>query len=102
MIRRPPRSTLFPYTTLFRSLTEARRMHKDYLGTPHLFIALTKLDGGCTQDALRALSFSSRSEEHTSELQSRSDLVCRLLLEKKKKIKMHHIATNKHTIYISK
>src|SRR5258708_5627865 len=42
------------------ALTEARRMHKDYLGTPHLFIALTKLDGGCTQDALRNLSFSSK------------------------------------------
>src|SRR5437588_6248349 len=42
------------------ALAEARRMHKDYLGTPHLFIALTKLDGGCTQDALRTLSFSSK------------------------------------------
>ncbi|HYX51526.1 MAG TPA: Clp protease N-terminal domain-containing protein, partial [Ktedonobacteraceae bacterium] len=42
------------------ALMEARRMHKDYLGTPHLFIALTKLDGGCTQDALRTLSFSSK------------------------------------------
>src|SRR5207237_1653673 len=40
------------------ALGEARRMHKDYLGTPHLFIALTKLDGGCTQDALRRLGFS--------------------------------------------
>src|SRR5450759_3802971 len=40
------------------ALMEARRMHKDYLGTPHLFIALTKLDGGCTQDALRTLGFS--------------------------------------------
>ncbi len=40
------------------ALSEARRMHKDYLGTPHLFIALTKLDGGCTQDALRSLGFS--------------------------------------------
>src|SRR5260221_6716683 len=42
------------------ALGEAKRMHKDYLGTPHLFIALTKLDGGCTQDALRNLGFSSK------------------------------------------
>src|SRR5216683_5558497 len=64
MIRRPPRSTLFPYTTLFRShLRPARRSQ----GRDHL-------QPGQTQ----------RSEEHTSELQSRSDLVCRLLLEKKK------------------
>src|SRR5438034_8490582 len=66
MIRRPPRSTLFPYTTLFRStITSARcgLLSSSCLGPPAL----------C------------RSEEHTSELQSHSDLVCRLLLEKKKK-----------------
>src|SRR6266496_5299157 len=62
MIRRPPRSTLFPYTTLFRS-----RSPRGSWGPPT-----------CT-------SWRSRSEEHTSELQSRRDLVCRLLLEKKKK-----------------
>src|SRR5476649_2971627 len=66
MIRRPPRSTLFPYTTLFRS-TSAR----NWSGVP------------CS--SMR--SPATRSEEHTSELQSHSDLVCRLLLEKKKKIK---------------
>src|SRR3989339_1622112 len=66
MIRRPPRSTLFPYTTLFRS-------HHDRHQARH-FSAL--------QQNPRSSSFS-RSEEHTSELQSRSDLVCRLLLEKK-------------------
>src|SRR5260221_8659978 len=75
MIRRPPRSTLFPYTTLFRSVREE-----------HWALALSKVEG---RD--RAISTSVemeaifRSEEHTSELQSHSDLVCRLLLEKKKK-----------------
>src|SRR2546421_5098176 len=75
MIRRPPRSTLFPYTTLFRSIsqgiplrrtnrTPVRQARSDKRGLPP------------------------RSEEHTSELQSRSDLVCRLLLEKKKKKKI--------------
>src|SRR6266496_6448074 len=63
MIRRPPRSTLFPYTTLFRS----RRL---------------SWTGGCV---VKCLNPTPRSEEHTSELQSRRDLVCRLLLEKKKK-----------------
>src|SRR5438034_7190366 len=75
MRRRPPSSTLFPYTTLFRS--------------PDVFLALAALIAlglfvggvfeGCVRDAMRPV----RSEEHTSELQSHSDLVCRLLLEKK-------------------
>src|SRR5260221_1411284 len=83
MIRRPPRSTLFPYTTLFRSYPddESRgcvcflpdtgicRQHRLAAGVPH---------------ARRQIPVSGRSEEHTSELQSHSDLVCRLLLEKKK------------------
>src|SRR5260221_3682010 len=70
MIRRPPRSTLFPYTTLFRSvvLTWAVGWAKDQAGSP------------ATEAAPSACR---RSEEHTSELQSHSDLVCRLLLEKK-------------------
>src|SRR5260221_5373686 len=75
MIRRPPRSTLFPYTTLFRSKMSdviLRRMPKLPLGG---------------EDAIKAF----RSEEHTSELQSHSDLVCRLLLEKKKTTS-HHAA----------
>src|SRR2546429_6936817 len=66
MIRRPPRSTLFPYTTLFRSCRH-----------PHLF--------GTWQGGWRKWNCFLRSEEHTSELQSRLHLVCRLLLEKKKK-----------------
>src|SRR5438132_6986856 len=64
MIRRPPRSTLFPYTTLFRSCCRPR----------HACLSL---------DEIAKLNFIKRSEEHTSELQSHSDLVCRLLLEKK-------------------
>src|SRR5476649_3045319 len=76
MIRRPPRSTLFPYTTLFRSgdhrPAERRPKFADHSWAAGL-----------------------RSEEHTSELQSHSDLVCRLLLEKKKKIICNFINTNK-------
>src|SRR5438874_10752907 len=97
MIRRPPRSTLFPYTTLFRSVAvveaerpgdHARRevvVHREWLA----------VDGGGVQRRVRARGErdlaqvlapgAERSEEHTSELQSRRDLVCRLLLEKKKK-----------------
>src|SRR6266700_6924284 len=74
MIRRPPRSTLFPYTTLFRSRT--RRCWC------------------CTSLAPRWLP-GTRSEEHTSELQSRENLVCRLLLEKKKKTKIRSTTTKK-------
>src|SRR2546430_12606062 len=80
MIRRPPRSTLFPYTTLFRSLG-AREFLLLLLLTP-------ELSNLCDQDEARAKAMaisSVRSEEHTSELQSQSNLVCRLLLEKKKK-----------------
>src|SRR2546429_5734874 len=76
MIRRPPRSTLFPYTTLFRSGV-----------TPQGFFAREPLLGmpAAWRITLRVLSRNGRSEEHTSELQSRLHLVCRLLLEKKKK-----------------
>src|SRR2546421_9086909 len=73
MIRRPPRSTLFPYTTLFRS---APYVSYARLGAVHYFSP--------PAGALKAQTSEQRSEEHTSELQSRSDLVCRLLLEKKK------------------
>src|SRR2546421_6871542 len=75
MIRRPPRSTLFPYTTLFRSRLDPKgRRRLCMLERQRLQRFLSELGG-------RHLG---RSEEHTSELQSRSDLVCRLLLEKKK------------------
>src|SRR5256886_15817717 len=83
MIRRPPRSTLFPYTTLFRSRDSNR------------FVAMGRRLSSCidiryvaAQSPQRASAYLiARSEEHTSELQSQSNLVCRLLLEKKKKYK---------------
>src|SRR6266511_4457361 len=77
MIRRPPRSTLFPYTTLFRS----RRHLGDGLGP-----------GGPPPSSLAAV----RSEEHTSELQSRENLVCRPLLEKKKKLQIYILRGQSH------
>src|SRR2546422_6665596 len=91
MIRRPPRSTLFPYTTLFRSLIELPAFFE--LGHPHrqpLAVALgddrpmVRLAEGKLSLAHAAVCLDFRSEEHTSELQSRLHLVCRLLLEKKK------------------
>src|SRR5688572_31668794 len=81
MIRRPPRSTLFPYTTLFRS--EAHDEQPRVARAHELEAALGGLEGAL----LVGLLEEKRSEEHTSELQSQSNLVCRLLLEKKKKIK---------------
>src|SRR2546422_4930923 len=78
MIRRPPRSTLFPYTTLFRSLG----LEPDAFDLPGRL--LDGDDGGLVEHDPLALHVD-RSEEHTSELQSRLHLVCRLLLEKKKK-----------------
>src|SRR5690349_23379752 len=77
MIRRPPRSTLFPYTTLFRSQVEEELAAQLGRVVPVLVSAVEVED--------EALGAEGRSEEHTSELQSRRDLVCRLLLEKKKK-----------------
>src|SRR2546429_6228856 len=77
MIRRPPRSTLFPYTTLFRSRIVATRSRK-----PPSSTSLAALASGRRCRCRR--SGATRSEEHTSELQSRLHLVCRLLLEKKK------------------
>src|SRR5436309_7623174 len=84
MIRRPPRSTLFPYTTLFRSAVldaELNLLDRHAPGLLHLSAVLV-------DDVLR-------SEEHTSELQSRENLVCRLLLEKKKKKKKIIHSTHK-------
>src|SRR5690606_42159176 len=78
MLRRPPRSTLFPYTTLFRSSARITARALDEYGQPFQFDAEGLL-AVCVQHELDHL----RSEEHTSELQSRENLVCRLLLEKK-------------------
>src|SRR2546422_6593152 len=80
MIRRPPRSTLFPYTTLFRSHPDAGQAVR----RPPLPHALRPLKNAALHRATR-VGVLERSEEHTSELQSRLHLVCRLLLEKKKK-----------------
>src|SRR5260221_1479227 len=96
MIRRPPRSTLFPYTTLFRSIS----------GTPaaasaehHAFLSSVGMNSCTLCNPSRmptSRTKTSRSEEHTSELQSHSDLVCRLLLEKKKR---HGTARTLHQDY---
>src|SRR5206468_9534533 len=96
MIRRPPRSTLFPYTTLFRSQSSQT--------------AAAKQSAATARDAWGPIHHEPRSEEHTSELQSRSDLVCRLLLEKKKNTKKydtffknrkHSTSSPSHTYYLS-
>src|SRR5438046_6043985 len=76
MIRRPPRSTLFPYTTLFRSVNER--------------VVMETLDLDQRRSLVLPPADADRSEEHTSELQSLTNLVCRLLLEKKKKNKLHN------------
>src|SRR2546430_10962236 len=93
MIRRPPRSTLFPYTTLFRSVDVGfnpentvapggSRTYRFYADTPNVETALiSDMGGGIVAPVTLP---DGRSEEHTSELQSQSNLVCRLLLEKKK------------------
>src|SRR5437588_8384729 len=97
MLRRPPRSTLFPYTTLFRSAKPPAGMDVGLdQALPGLAPGLLFCHGNTplTQDALRLLHV--RSEEHTSELQSHSDLVCRLLLEKKKKNSKHRTQSGKH------
>src|SRR3712207_7029230 len=94
MIRRPPRSTLFPYTTLFRSLAHDRRIRRV---VPHLAVRALEVAHLDDPERRRCVAHDAsrvgagehqavRSEEHTSELQSRQYLVCRLLLEKKKKI----------------
>src|SRR5256885_4172292 len=77
MIRRPPRSTLFPYTTLFRSTSAISR--RPAMQVPHAVGSA----GGALPPANQGMKNHSRSEEHTSELQSPCNLVCRLLLEKK-------------------
>src|SRR3989442_3513434 len=93
MIRRPPRSTLFPYTTLFRSPRYSRRNTPTPPATPILWIRFSWSKPASMAQALDAGLDQERSEEHTSELQSRPHLVCRLLLEKKKNTQRHHQQT---------
>src|SRR5688572_32084885 len=95
MIRRPPRSTLFPYTTLFRSYGKTSRLAAAWLGaslsprTLHAYVqelgSRVRFTPAPATAVVLADGTKVRSEEHTSELQSQSNLVCRLLLEKKKK-----------------
>src|SRR2546430_5729348 len=90
MIRRPPRSTLFPYTTLFRSLEKYEVATVTAVGKPgtQAFLGADAPTGATNikVTSVANISAGDRSEEHTSELQSQSNLVCRLLLEKKKTI----------------
>src|SRR2546427_8670044 len=101
MIRRPPRSTLFPYTTLFRSRSSARRAASRPnrrgrgMGSPRPPFRRRSASRPDAPSA-RGGRWRLRSEEHTSELQSQSNLVCRLLLEKKKKIERGK--KRKHTV----
>src|SRR5207249_10158579 len=92
LIRRPPRSTLFPYTTLFRSnrLYELMAEYAMALDEDRLEDWVELFDEDCDYRIV------TRSEEHTSELQSRFDLVCRLLLEKKKKEHLKNTAAEEH------
>src|SRR5947209_11471811 len=94
MHRPPPRSTLFPYTTLFRSrrlLPEVHATGGDFGATlPELFGDAIPISAACWSPAIAAIGIASRSEEHTSELQSRQYLVCRLLLEKKKQTPLYN------------
>src|SRR2546421_8601867 len=98
MIRRPPRSTLFPYTTLFRSIRGAflddpkfapLLARAEQLGVP-IYVHPGMPPADVRKAYYEGFADIGRSEEHTSELQSRSDLVCRLLLEKKKNKSRHH------------
>src|SRR2546430_7574831 len=84
MIRRPPRSTLFPYTTLFRSQSLGRVAWRRRIGRERAVGKARGVSGPRREAAPHGVR-AGRSEEHTSELQSQSNLVCRLLLEKKKK-----------------
>src|SRR5260370_17476375 len=97
MIRRPTRSTLFPYTTLFRS-REAARAHRQETGEHRPGHAAGPAH---QRPARRGATVDPRSEEHTSELQSHLNLVCRLLLEKKKKTVIYNYRPHYLTILIT-
>src|SRR5438034_6024536 len=102
MLRRPPRSTLFPYTTLFRSGVLERRkdVGREHVSTDHRKPGRRGCGGRFlheVKDSMQTRGHAlSRSEEHTSELQSHSDLVCRLLLEKKKTTQTYTPETYRH------
>src|SRR3712207_8408182 len=101
MIRRPPRSTLFPYTTLFRSFEEYCHLYQESWRDPVIRWLFSTVSTAMIWD-----DHDVRSEEHTSELQSRQYLVCRLLLEKKKKVLyltllLYHPALHLYNLFIS-
>src|SRR2546422_4977849 len=92
MIRRPPRSTLFPYTTLFRSQSYLLKQLKAAQGSYLVVTGVKQRFGNKIEFSVRSHELpEQRSEEHTSELQSRLHLVCRLLLEKKKKCRRREV-----------
>src|SRR5437868_12907898 len=93
MIRPPPRSTLFPYTTLFRSDAACTAVWSWPRRAPPA-PPIASPGFPCRQRLRPSAAMGGRSEEHTSELQSRFDLVCRLLLEKKKKNQSHHASVS--------
>src|SRR5688572_32246286 len=95
MIRRPPRSTLFPYTTLFRSNRRGQQFRLGEIARQVRILGAAL--GRELSDDPRRQTHRSRSEEHTSELQSQSNLVCRLLLEKKKTKITNYIHRTGHT-----
>src|SRR2546428_5907764 len=101
MIRRPPRSTLFPYTTLFRSDLQRFYPGHTLVTAPEiLFLWVSRMImSGYHFLGKKPFTTVYRSEEHTSELQSRSDLVCRLLLEKKKRGNMRHHPSSDTTFH---
>src|SRR5258708_13865407 len=102
MIRRPPRSTLFPYTTLFRSLPDgvAHRDHRAWPQTTHgPNLESHPWPYRSRISTRRSVIQVTRSEEHTSELQSPDHLVCRLLLEKKKNLNMPHYITRARVLH---
>src|SRR5688572_31592868 len=94
IIRRPPRSTLFPYTTLFRSTSSPPAAITASVAAPTAMPKVRPERNGI------AVGAATRSEEHTSELQSQSNLVCRLLLEKKKKKQKNRTKSSMSTYYI--
>src|SRR5256885_12248195 len=98
MIRRPPRSTLFPYTTLFRSAVEDRRAARVRVGVPARTSGAIALSDMLLYAPSEESPYKLRSEEHTSELQSPCNLVCRLLLEKKNNTIDHYIVADRTII----
>src|SRR5256885_12077942 len=98
MIRRPPRSTLFPYTTLFRSVFQLEGLGKILSGSLLVADIVISHAEHAEREAKLRIQFD-RSEEHTSELQSPCNLVCRLLLEKKNQIALSYATSN--TVYLT-